>query len=82
MATVIPFRPAHRPYAADTPEDLRDEVTALIAERAELVEAIRPLVARAVVLGVNVHPAALTLARDLASAIERPARRADLGGAA
>lgn len=82
MGSVIPFRPAHRPTAPETPEDWRDEVTALEAERREMVEAIRPIVARLVVLGVNVHPAVLRQAQDLAAVVERPARRADLGGAA
>lgn len=54
----------------------------LPTERRETVEAIRPIVARLVVLGVNVHPAVLRQAQDLAAVVERPARRADLGGAA
>lgn len=81
MGAVVPFRPASRPTDPETPEDWRDEVTALEAERAEMVEAIKPIVARLVVLGVNVHPAVLRQARDLAAIVERPARRT-LGGAA
>lgn len=82
MGDILTFKGRGRPPAPETPEDWRDEVTALEAERREMVEAIRPIVARLVVLGVNVHPAVLRQAQDLAAVVERPARRADLGGAA
>ena len=76
MGDIVTFRKKGRAYSPETPEDWRDE-----AERREMVEAIRPIVARLVVLGVNVHPAVLRQAQDLAAVVERPARRS-LDGAA
>lgn len=70
-----------RPTAPETAEDYRDEVTALEAERAELVAAMRPVIARLAVYGATKSPVVLEQARRLATIIERPARRS-LGGAA
>ena len=81
MGDIVTFRKKGRAYSPETPEDWRDEVTALEAERREMVEAIKPIVARLVVLGINVHPAVLRQARDLAAIVDRTGRRS-LGGAA
>jgi hypothetical protein len=79
MGDIVTFR--GRPAAAETPEDHRDEVTALEAERAELIAAMRPVIARLAVYGINESPVVLAQAQKLAAIIERPARRT-LGGAA
>lgn len=79
MGDIVTFR--GRPTAPETPDDYRDEVTALRAEMAELIVAVRPVVARLAVYGVNRSPVVLEQARVLASLLERPASRT-LGGAA
>ena len=81
MGALLHFRPAHRPPDAETPDDWRDEVTALRAVQAELVEAMRPVIARLAVYGVNKSPAVLAQARTLAAIVDRAGRRS-LGGAA
>lgn len=82
MGDIVTFLPKKgRPYADETPDDLRDEVTALEAERAELVAALRPVIARLAVYGVNQSPTVLAQARTLAQIVERPGRRS-LGGVA
>jgi hypothetical protein len=79
MGDIVRFR--GRPAAPETPEDWRDEVTALRAERAEMVEALRPVIARLAVYGVNKSPVVLSQARTLATIVDRAGRRS-LGGAA
>jgi hypothetical protein len=79
MGDIVRFR--GRPAAAETAEDYRDEVTALEAERAELIAAMRPVIARLAVYGVTKSPTVLAQAQKLAAIIERPTRRT-LGGAA
>lgn len=82
MGDIVTFRKKGRAYAPPTADDWRDEVTALEAERAEMVAALRPVIARLAVYGINSSPTVLAQARTLAAIVERPARRADLGGAA
>lgn len=79
MGDIVRFR--GRPAADATTEDYRDEVTALEAERAELIAAMRPVIARLAVYGINESAVVLAQAQKLAAIIERPARRT-LGGAA
>jgi hypothetical protein len=79
VGDIVAFR--GRPPAPETADDYRDEVTALRAEMAELIEATRPVIARLAVYGVNKSPVVLAQARTLAAILERPARRT-LGGAA
>jgi hypothetical protein len=81
VGDLVAFRPAHRPLDPETADDYRDEVTALEAERAELVAAMRPVIARLAIYGATKSPAVLAQAQQLAALIERPARRT-LGGAA
>lgn len=81
MGSVVAFHKKGRPYAAATPDDYRDEVTALRAETLDLVAAARPVVAQLAVIGINQSPAVLTRARVLAGLLDRAERRS-LGGVA
>lgn len=84
MGDIVTFRKKGRAYADETPEDWRDEVTALRAETQDLVAAARPVIAQLAVIGLNQSPAVLARARVLAGLLDRAERRAtvDLGGAA
>lgn len=82
MGDIVTFRKKGRPYADETLEDMRDEVTALRAEMAGLVAAVRPVIAQLAVIGVNQSPAVLPRARALAGLIDRVERRSFVGGAA
>ena len=81
MGDIVTFRKKGRAYSPETSEDWRDEVTALEAERREMVEALRPVIARLAVYGINKSPAVLAQARTLAAIVDRTGRRS-LGGAA
>lgn len=80
MGTLVAFR-VGRPADPLTADDLRDEVTALDAERRDMVAAARPLVAQLVTYGLNASPLVLTRARALEHLLDRAERRS-LGGAA
>lgn len=82
MGDIVQFRKAaNRPLDPETPEDWRDEVTALHAETREMVEAVRPIVERLAVYGHTASPVVLAQARKLQRIIDRVERRT-LGGAA
>ena len=81
MGTVVPFRRAGRPTAPETPDDLRDEVTALNAEAREMIALARPIVARLAIYGTNASPVVLAQARQLQHLLDRAERRT-MGGAA